>query len=163
MEIIQQFGVNKYLLAAQVVNFFILLFLLRRFLYNPLLKVLQERKQRIADSLKNAEQIQKELEKTETERDKKLAKATDEARKIIEDTQKDATQLIAEATHQAQLQVQSLIEKGQQQIESDRLKMQQQLKDELSVIVTLALKKITGKTLDKKDQQKLLDQTINEL
>lgn len=163
MEIIQQFGVNQFLLAAQVVNFLVLLFILKRFLYKPLLKVLQERKQKIAQSLENAEQIQRQLEQTELDREKAIEKASIEAQKIIETARQDATDLIQEAGEQAKLQVQALIKSGQQQIESDRIKMQQQLKSELAGIVTIALEKITEQTLGKKEQKTILDRTIKEL
>ena len=59
MDILSQFGVKPILLAAQVVNFLILLFILKKFLYGPILKVLSERRKKIEDSLKNVEEIEK--------------------------------------------------------------------------------------------------------
>ena len=49
MEIIKQFGINPILLAAQVVNFIVLLFIFKKLLYKPILKVLDERKKKIEE------------------------------------------------------------------------------------------------------------------
>jgi len=75
MEIFNQFGINPLLLLAQVVNFAVLLFILKRFLYKPILKVLEERKKRIEESLKNAEEIEKRLVETAELEEEILAKS----------------------------------------------------------------------------------------
>src|SRR4030067_222054 len=70
MEVLEDFGVEPILLLAQVVNFVILLYILKRFLYKPILKVLEERKKRIETSVKQSEDIQKrfdEMSKKQTE------------------------------------------------------------------------------------------------
>jgi F-type H+-transporting ATPase subunit b len=68
MDILHEFGVQPILLLAQIVNFAILFFLLRKFLYGPLLKILEQRRNTIKESLKNAEKIEKQLALTEEER-----------------------------------------------------------------------------------------------
>ncbi len=75
MDILNEFGIKPILLAAQVVNFLILLYILKRFLYKPILKVLNERKNKIADSLKNAEEIERKLVEISEEEQKRIAKA----------------------------------------------------------------------------------------
>ena len=67
MDILENFGVEPVLLLAQIVNFAILLFILKRFLYKPILKVLEERKNKIETSMKQSEQIQKEFEEMNDE------------------------------------------------------------------------------------------------
>ena len=73
MDILNQFGVQPILLAAQVVNFLILLFILKKFLYGPILKVLDSRKKTIEQSLKNAEEIERRLLETTEEKEKVMA------------------------------------------------------------------------------------------
>ncbi len=111
MEILKQFGINPILLAAQVVNFLILLFILQRFLYKPLLKVLAERKKKIAESLKNAEEIEKRLLETEEEKEKILAKASTEAQKLLDDARKELEILRDEMKQSAQQQAEQIIKK----------------------------------------------------
>jgi F-type H+-transporting ATPase subunit b len=162
-KILSEFGVNPLLLAAQVVNFLVLLFILKRFLYKPLLKVLEERKEKIAESLKQAEEIQETLTKTEEEKEKKLAAATLEARGLIEEATKNANQIIAQAHTKASKDIEEILKKGQEQIKQERLQMQQELRGELADIVVVAMEKVTGKVLKEKDQKELIAKTVKEI
>lgn len=162
-EIVNQFGIQPIFLAAQVVNFLLLLFILKKILYKPLLKVLDERRQKIAESLKNAEEIENKLAKTEEDREKKLEVATKEAKKIIEEATKNAGTILEEAHTKAANDIAEMIQSAQNQIRSDREKMQQEIREELAELVIVSLEKITGKALNSKDQKTLIDKTIKEL
>ena len=65
MEIIRNFGIQPVLLLAQIVNFLIILYLLQKFFYKPIVKLLEQRKKRIEESLKNADLIEEKLKKTQ--------------------------------------------------------------------------------------------------
>src|SRR3989344_4706705 len=112
MEILNQFGINPILLAAQVVNFLILLFILKKFLYKPILKVLEARKQKIEESLKNAEEIERKLLLTEEEKEKILAKTSLEAQKILDETKKEIEVMKEEGKVQATEIAAQIIKKG---------------------------------------------------
>src|SRR5688572_12301567 len=99
--VVRDFGIQPVLLAAQVVNFLILLLILKKFLYGPILKVLETRKKRIEESLKNASVIELRLQKTEEEKEKVLEKAALEARKILDEATKSANLVIEEAHKKA--------------------------------------------------------------
>ncbi len=162
-KILTEFGVQPLLLVAQIVNFLVLLWILNKILYKPLLKVLEERKQRIAESLKNAEEIQKKLEQTELEREKKLAEAAKEAKEMLEETAKSVTQIIEEAHVKAAKDAEDIIGKGKESINADREKMHQEMREELSDIVVLALEKVVGKTMTDKDQKRMIEETVKRL
>ena len=115
MEIIKNFGINPYLLGAQIINFLILFYLLKRFAYKPILKLLEDRRKTIEESLINADKTKKILDeafKKEKEILKNAEKTTDqmlkdtknEAFNILEDARnnakKDAEKLLIEARHQ---------------------------------------------------------------
>lgn len=162
-KILQDFGVKPLLLAAQIVNFLVLLFILKKVLYKPILKVLEERKNTIAQSLKNAEEIEKKLAQTEVEREEALEKAAKEAQKILEDATKSANQIINEAHTKAASGIEEMLKKGRDQIKQDREVMQQELKGEVADIVVSSLQKITGKVLTSKDQKKLVEDSVKGL
>lgn len=162
-KIITDFGVQPVLLAAQIVNFLILLFLLKKFLYGPILKVLETRKKTIADSLKNAEKIEKRLADTEEESDKRITTAAKEAQKIIDEATKNAQLVVAEAHQKAQVDIDEMMEKGKQSIQFEKEKMQQEMREEISDIVVTALEKVTGKVINKADQKKMIDQAVKGL
>lgn len=163
MDFLKDFGVDPRLLAAQVVNFLLLLFILKKFLYGPLLKVLEERKQKIKHALKQAEEIEEKLQKTEEEREKALEKATLEAQKIINEATASANQIVADAHSKAARDIELMIAKGQESINSDREKMQQELREELADLVVASLEKVTGKVLNKKDYKELVERGIKGL
>lgn len=162
-KIFADFGVQPLLLTAQIVNFLILLVLLKKFLYKPLLKVLEERKQKIADSLKNAEEIEKKLLKTEEDREKVLAKASNEAQKIVEEATKSAQQIIADAHTKAASDMEVIFKKGQEAVRQEKEKMQQEIREELADLVTISLEKVTGKILNKKDQKDLVEGAVKNI
>lgn len=162
-QILKDFGVQPLLLTAQIVNFLVLLWILNKLLYKPILKVLEERKAKIAESLKNAEEIQKKLEQTELDREEKLTDAAREAKKMLEETSKSVTQIIEEAHIKASKDAENIISKGKESIKADREKMHQEMREELSRIITVALEKVTGKVITKDDQRKMLEDTVKRM
>lgn len=160
MEILTNFGVKPVLLIAQIVNFAILLWILKRFLYKPLLKVLEERKQKIADSLKNAEEIEIRLQKIGEDREKELIKAAKEAQTIIDEAAKNAQGLIAEAHTRAAAEADRVLLKSREQLKLEKDKLQSEMRAELSGLVVVALEKVTGKVLSKDDQKGLVNKSL---
>src|SRR6187399_2535495 len=80
-QVAEQFGLDWPHFIAQCISFGIVAFLLHRFAYKPVLKVLEERRQRIAEGLKNAEQIKQQLAEAEQRHADILAKANEQAQK----------------------------------------------------------------------------------
>lgn len=162
MEILNQFGINPVLLAAQVVNFLVLLLILKKFMYKPLLKVLQERKQKIADSLKNAEEIERKLLETEEEKDKIIVKASKDAQKIVEDTKKEMEALKQELQQAAQEQAEQIIKRGEEAARAEAEKMQQEIMARVAEVVAVGMEKVTGRVLNK-SQKEIIDRSMKNL
>lgn len=163
MDILTNFGVQPILLIAQVVNFLLLLFILKRFLYKPILKVLEERKQKIAESLKNAEEIDKKLEQITLEREERLKKASKEAESLLQEATKTAEKIVAEAHQKAALDNQRMMEKTQTQIQLEKAKLQQEMHAELVDLVAKALVKVTGEVTDEKSHKKMVERSLKEV
>lgn len=163
MEILNEFGVKPILLIAQIVNFLLLLYILKRFLYKPLLKALEDRKQKIANSLKNAEEIEKKLQQVSEERVDALKKASKDAEDIIEDATKSADKIIAEAHAKASKDIERLVEKSKVSMELERARLYQDIKGELAGIVAASLEKVTGKIITEKDQKEMIEKSIKGL
>lgn len=162
-KIFSDFGINGFLLAAQVVNFLVLLFILKKFLYKPILKMLEERKQKIADSLKQAEQIELTLQKTEEEKEKKLSQASSEASRLVEDAKAQVEEMIKEAHHKGEGIVKEMTEKANQLMVLEKEKMKDEVRKDAMDLVALALEKITGKVLNQKDQKQIIERSIKEI
>ncbi len=163
MEILNQFGINPMLLAAQVVNFFILLLILKKFMYKPLLKVLDERKQKIAESLKNAEEIELKLQSTNEQIDKMMAKTSDEIQQMHDETKKENALLKEMGKKEVEVQAAIILQKAQEAVRAESNKMREEIRDELATLVELALQKVTGKIVTKEDQKKIIEREVKNI
>lgn len=163
MEIFSQFGVKPILLAAQVVNFFILLFILKKFLYKPILKVLEERKKRIEDSLKNAEEIEKRLAQTQQESEKIIAQTLKEAQKILDQTNIEAAEILKKANQETDKILLKASNDAKKIVEFEREVLIRQVRTNVGSLITLAFEKIAGKKFTKKDQIEIIEKEVRNL
>lgn len=163
MDILGQFGINSYLLIAQIVNFVILLLILKRFLYRPILRVLETRKQKIAQSLENAQNIEKRLLDIEQSKDRQIQKAIQEGGKIISDAKIAAGEIIKKAHLKASIDLENIIKEGKNVIKQERETMQQQIKEQLSEIVVSSLEKIIKDLIPEKQQKEIIEKSIKVL
>jgi F-type H+-transporting ATPase subunit b len=159
-KILSDFGVNPILLAAQIVNFLVLLFILQKLLYKPILKVLDERKRRVEESLANAEKIQKELEETEVKRQQIMDEAIEESKKIIAEATAAGNQIHADAQVKAKADAEAMMEQGMAMIAGEKDKMKAEIKTEVATMIEMSLEKVLGKALDSKSHQKLVDDAV---
>lgn len=162
-EVVKQFGVSPILLAAQIVNFLILLFLLKKFAYKPLLEVLQKRQDTIAQALKNAQEIEEKLKSVEEEREKRLKKASEEAKSIIAEATKAASELMELSRVRTEQEILKLQVKNNELMERQKQQLQKEIRAELADLVVLGLEKVTKKVLSQKDQKDMVAQTIRSL
>ncbi|MBI3342004.1 F0F1 ATP synthase subunit B [Candidatus Curtissbacteria bacterium] len=121
MEIItKQFGIEPTLLLAQIVNFLIILFVLKKFFYKPIVKMLDERRTTIGESLKNAEEIEAKLKSTEEKTASILKSAQDQSQKIIESAQDQATKIAENAQIEAKKSTEQTIADAIEQIQQEK-------------------------------------------
>jgi F-type H+-transporting ATPase subunit b len=155
----EQFGFNRAIFASQVISFLIVAFLLKKFAYQPILKVLLERRERIEAGLKNAEQIKAELAKTESARQEILNKANVQANKFIEEARAAAAKVQEVETQKAIAAAEQIIAKARQAAEADHARMMSELRKEIGSLVVKATSAVTGKVLTMDDQKRLIDET----
>lgn len=150
-------------MAAQVVNFLILLFILKKFLYKPLLKVLDERKQKIADSLKNAEEIEKKLSETEEEKEKVLAKTASDIQKMMNEAKKEIEIMKDEGKVQAEQLVAQIIKKGEETARAETDRMRKEVMAQLTEIIGTGMEKVAQGAFDKKKQREIIEIQVRNL
>src|SRR3989344_3618659 len=90
MEILNNFGFEPTFFIAQIINFLILAFIFKKFLYKPILKALSDRAKKVAQGIKDAESAQKALESAEDKKNEIIKAATLEAENIISVTKKES-------------------------------------------------------------------------
>ncbi|MFL3666852.1 MAG: F0F1 ATP synthase subunit B [Verrucomicrobiota bacterium] len=162
-DITKTFGVNWQLFISQLIAFIVVALVLKKFAYKPVLDMLDQRRERIAQAEANAEKIQAELAETQAERDKVLAEANQKAQEMIDDA-KEAAKQVGEAEGQkAVKQAEEIIRKAREATEADRDQMMSELKAEIGRLVVETTSKVSGKVLTAEDQQRLIDDTNREL
>jgi len=163
MEIIRNFGIQPVLLLAQIVNFLIILYLLSKFFYKPIVKLLEDRKRRIEESLKNADLIEEKLKKTQEQSAQILAETQKNSQSLITDAKRESERIISQANLEARKQLEEIVGASQIQIEAQRIQMQKQLeKDTLNLVVEV-VKKVLSRTLKPKERQDLTTKAISEI
>jgi F-type H+-transporting ATPase subunit b len=157
------FGVEWPLFIAQVISFVIVVALLQKFAYKPVLTMLEERRQRIADSLANAEKIKTELARTEASRQEILAQANAQANKLIEEARAAAARVQEQETQKAVAAATEIVNKAKQAAEAEHARMLADLKREVGRLVVDTTSKVTGKILTTDDQKRLAEETNKQL
>ena len=162
-EIGQQFGWEPRLFMSQVILFVIVAILLAKFAFKPLLAMLEQRRQTIAESLKNAEKIKTELARAEASRQEIMTAANNQANKLIEEARAAASKVLETETQKAISTAEQIIAKAREAAEADRLRMMGELRREIGRLVVETSIKVTGKILTVEDQKRLADDTNRQL
>jgi F-type H+-transporting ATPase subunit b len=158
-----RFGVDWSHFIAQCISFAIVAFLLHRYAYKPILTVLAERKQRIKESLDNAEKIKKELASTQSKVHEIMVQAGQEATKMIEEARAAAARVQEQETQKAITAAQAILDKARQASQAEHARMLAELRREVGRLVVNTTVKVTGKVLTLDDQQRLIEETNREL
>ncbi len=157
------FGVTWQLFISQVISFSIVAFLLHRFAYKPILTVLEERKQRIAEGLANAEKIKQQLAEAEASRRETMQKANADALKLIEEARAAAARVQEQETQKAIAAAEQIIAKAREAAQADYERMKQDLRREMGRLAVEIAGRVTGKILTVEDQSRLADETNKQL
>jgi F-type H+-transporting ATPase subunit b len=159
----ETFGWNPWLFLSQVISFAIVAFLLRRFAYKPILGVLEERRQRIAEGLLNAEKIKKQLDEAEKRYAEILAKANAEAQKMIDEARESSAHLAERKQAEAIAAAEQIIAKAREAAALEHERTMESLKRELGRLVVDTTAKVTGKILTPEDKQRLQEEALRQL
>ncbi len=162
-EIAHQFGVTWQLLISQVVLFVIVALVLKKFAYGPVLKMLDERKHRIAEGLSNAEKIKTELARTEASRQEILNQANGQANKLIEEARAAAAKVLEVESQKAIATANQIIAKAHEASEAELVRMKAELRGEVVRLVIATTAKVTGKILTAEDHQRLAEETNRQM
>lgn len=163
MEILKQFGVDWPHFIAQLVLFLIVYFVLNRFAFAPLLKVLEERRKRIEEGQLNAEKIKKQLAEAELRYQEVLRKANDDAQHMVEESRKNNEAFSQREMEKAVKESAAILERARHEITSERNRMVDEVKNEMISLVIKTTAKVAGKVLSPEDQKRLSEEAAKNL
>ncbi len=163
MEILDQFGFDIKLFVAQIVNFLVIAYVFKRFLYKPLLAILEKRKSTIKKGLLDAEKAEKALSEAEEKKDAILAKAGKEAERLINEAKNQATSARELMLEDTKKEIATMMEATKIQIELEKENFKKEAKN-LSLELSRQILSTTIESLfDKKEQDTLIKKGITKI
>jgi F-type H+-transporting ATPase subunit b len=156
MDILNTFGLNPYLLVAQIVNFLILLYILKRYLYPPLFKVFKKREEIIKESIQKSEENEKILEKTKIVEKDVLTKARKTADEIIKEAREQSADMLKQAETDTKKQTEKMINDAKSQIELETAEAKKQLNNYVVRLSLELLKKSLPDVFTDKEQSEIV-------
>ena len=158
--IISTFHIDVKLLIAQAINFGIIFFVLYKFAFKPIAKVMQERTSTIEKSLQEAKDIETKLSATEKESAEIVVNAKKEALLIVENANKSAEDNRQKLVEKTKEEIAQIIKREKEAIASDKAEALKELKKELAELVVLATEKVINEKINDSKDKNLIAEII---
>jgi F-type H+-transporting ATPase subunit b len=159
----ETFGFDVWIFLSQVISFVIVALVLRQYAYTPILAVLEERRQRIAEGLLNAEKIKQQLAEAEQRHAEILAKANAQAQKMIDEARESSAHIAERKQQEAVVAAEQIMAKAREASAIEHERTMTELKRELGRLVVNTTAKVTGKVLTPEDQRRLQDEAARQI
>lgn len=163
MEVLAKLGIDWKLLLAQGVNFLILLWVLRRFAYRPMLEFLEKRTRRIEAGLRDAKRAEEKLRDIEGQERNVLEKAKQEASDIVHRAREAAREASEKMLTESRAEAARLLEDARAKLEGETVRMKKEIQSEISDLVILATEKVLKEKLTTEKDAELVRNAVKEL
>ena len=155
-------GINGWNLIVQLVAFIIFLWLLWRYALGPIVRVLDQRQERIRESMEAAQRMQAELQATAARNEQVLAEARQQAQQIIGQAREAGDATLARAREQANAQAEEYLTRAEATLRQETEQARQLLRQEVADLAVTAASRIVRKELDPAAQSRLIEETLAE-
>ena len=159
---IADLGINIPVLVAQILNFTFLLVVLRLFIYKPVLKMLDERREKIREGLSAAERGRETAAEASREAQAQIDTARVEGQQIVAQAQAISQRIQEEARQQAQVQQEAMLQRARSEIQLERDTAIAELRREFADLTISAAEKVIGQSLDRGAHQRLINEALAE-
>jgi F-type H+-transporting ATPase subunit b len=146
-----------------IATFLILLWLLAKFAWRPLLEALERRQESIRKSLDDAHKAKQELERLHVESQRILAAARSEADQILSNTRSDANRFREELKQKAQTEAAGIVKNAERQIELETARALQQIRTEAVDLSVAIASKLLERNVSKEDNERLIEETFKQI
>lgn len=161
MEALNALGINLPGLLWHTVNFLVLVYLLNRFLYRPVVRMLDERAARIKESMDRAAAVQAELAGASEEARRQLEAARRESQAIIEQAGHVGERVKEQSRQEAQAEADKIVARARAQMERERQATVSELRQQMADLVVDAAGKVIGQSMDDGVRRRLVDEFTN--
>lgn len=160
MELFKNFGFQPEFFVAQIINFLILAFVFKKFLYKPMLKVLRDRQKKIIKGIEDAQNAHIALEEAQQKRDELLKKTASEAEKILDDTKKASEKMREDFLSKSQTEAAKIIQDAKREIVSEKEQLEKQAKEMSLELSEKVLEKVIEELFTKEEKERILKRNI---
>ena len=154
------FGLHGAFFVAQVVNFFLVIFVLKKFAFGPIQQMLEQRRERIVAGEEKLKRIEKQLAESEATTAAAIAKANEDAVRLINEAKEGAAAFTEQKSQEAIAQAQQILAKAEAAANADRERISTELKREFGRLVASTTSQVTGKVLTAADQSRINDEAL---
>jgi len=161
--LLDKLGIDWKLFIAQIVNFTIVLFVLYRYAYKPVLDMLDKRAKMIARSVDEAKKAETSINEAEKMREELVLKARTESKKIITEAKGIIAKEKENSLLSAKAESERIVKSGLKTVEQERESAKAQLEKEMTNLLVSGLEKVAGKALTANDQKRIIEESINSL
>jgi F-type H+-transporting ATPase subunit b len=162
LEGLSELGINLPSLLAQLVNFALLLGLLYLVAYKPIMKKLDERSNKIKESMEQTEQIKKQAEQAEEGFKARVEEASQQGQLIIDRATRTSEEIRQKARREASEEAEALLARARAEIRRERDEVIDELRREYADLTIMAAEKIIERSLDKKAHRQIIDKVLEE-
>jgi len=155
-QITSQFGVTWPLFIAQVINFILVLFVLKKFAFG----MLEQRKNRIAEGEEKLKRIETQLADSEERTAAAIEEANNTSKRLIEEAKESAATLSEQKTQEAIASAQGILSKAEEAAKAERNQMVAELKQDFGRLVAATTANVTGKVLTEDDNKRINEEAV---
>ncbi len=159
-QLTEKFGISWPLFIAQVVNFIIVLFVLKKFAFGPIQAMLEQRKNRISEGEEKLKRIETQLAESEERTAAAIEEANSTAKRLIDEAKESAASLSEQKTQEAIASAQGILSKAEEAAKAERTQMVAELKQDFGRLVAATTASVTGKVLNDDDNKRINDEAV---
>ncbi|MCL4464810.1 MAG: F0F1 ATP synthase subunit B [Chloroflexi bacterium] len=163
MTAIGALGINTVGLVAQIINFLLLMYLLYRFLYRPVVKMLDQRALRVKESMEQAEEVKQQLVRVRDDYAAEMKKARLEAQEVIARAVTEGERLRVVARDEGKREAEAFLSRARAQIERDREEASRALRGEVANLALLAAGQVVSRSFDRSAHHQLIDDVLRDM
>jgi len=156
-------GINLGYLLSQIVNFVLLLVILRMILYKPIVNMLDRRREKITTDLQEADKARSQAEAAKQEYEKQLDEAREERRSILAQATEQAEKMKEDILAEARAEAQEVVAKTEEDVEALRRQTLVGAQDQIVDLAMAAAGKVVGESLDEQAHRRLIQEFIAEV
>jgi F-type H+-transporting ATPase subunit b len=160
MDTLNSLGVNFTAVIWHAINFAILLWVLQRFLFKPVMNMLDQRANRIRESMENAEAVRAETARLEAESKDILDRARQESQQLLAQANRNAERILTEARQAAQEEGERLVERARAELSRERAQAFEELRQQIGDLAIQGASQVVRRSLDPNQHRELLRELV---